>query len=76
VGFNQTKASVSFYEYPNLQTPYYVSKKIEKAHEIITVWSPNGENCLLWTQTLFDEKNESYYGEHKLYMFNVSGVLL
>lgn len=44
---------------------------IEKAHEVSFIWSPDGEVCLVWCQTLHDETGRSYYGEHSLYLYNV-----
>ena len=44
-------------------------KKVRNIHDGSMLWSPCGQ--LLLMKTEFHESNDSYYGEHKLFLFDV-----
>lgn len=38
------------------------------------LWSPDGEACLVWCQTLHDDTGKSYYGQSVLYIYHVANA--
>jgi translation initiation factor 2A len=72
IGYSKTESKVEVYKYDDLEKEPLFSKVIDKAHEILPIFSPTGNNVLFWAQTTHDETGKSYYGEHSLFYFNIN----
>lgn len=68
-GFNRTESKFEVYNLSNISEPLF-SKVMDKAQEGKFLFSPTGENLLIWTQTTHDETGKSYYGEHQVFYYN------
>jgi len=72
IGYSKTESRVEVYKYGELDKGPYITKVVDKAHEIAPIFSPTGQNLLLWAQTTHDETGKSYYGEHALYYLDMN----
>ena len=67
-GYNGHEGRIDIFKYKELgyEPKPFVSKIIDKAHEVNLFFSPTGQNLLIWAQTFTDRTGQSYYGEHML----------
>lgn len=73
-GYHGHEGRIDIFKYQDLtkEPKPFVSKTIDKAHEVQLFFSPTGQNLLLWAQTFMDRTGESYYGEHMLLYLDVN----
>jgi translation initiation factor 2A len=71
VGFNKTEAKLEIYSLPEVSKPVF-SKVIPKAQEVKFLVPSAGAGLLIWTQTIHDDTEKSYYGEHQLFFYDAT----
>ena len=67
-------AVVRLWKHPDFgEGRFLISKSFFKADEVVLMWSPAGNACLVHTQTEVDKTGKSYYGETGLFFMPLEG---